>query len=220
MRPFRCLALFLSSALASLILSAAAIAASSPLSLDDQALVERASAYLQGLNAAEGRFIQTDASGRTSRGAFYLSRPGRIRFQYEPPSGLLVVADGRLVNVWDARLKSFNSYPLGLTPLHVFLAKTVRLDRGARIAAVERTSDGFSITARDARRPQDGSITLEFSDQPVRLKAWTIADARGQRTRVVLEGLRSAAGLDPKLFVLVNPRRAAERGESPRGPGV
>jgi outer membrane lipoprotein-sorting protein len=194
--------------LATLMAPAALAAPATPaLSAEDQALVGKASAYLQGLNQAEGRFVQTDARGGVARGAFYLSRPGRIRFQYEPPSGLLVVADGRRVNIWDARLKSFTAYPLGLTPLHVFLAKEVRLDKGAHIERVDRTADGFSITARDAGRPRDGAITLAFAGTPLRLKEWTVVDAKGQRTRIELTDLHPASGLNPKLFVLDNPTR-------------
>jgi outer membrane lipoprotein-sorting protein len=197
------------------LLAPEAVAAPVPaaLSAEDQALVGKASTYLQGLNQAEGRFVQTDARGGVARGAFYLSRPGRIRFQYEPPSGLLVVADGRRINIWDGRLKSFTAYPLGLTPLHVFLAKEVRLDKDAHIERVDRTADGFSITARDAGRPRDGAITLAFAGSPLRLKEWTVVDAKGQRTRVELTDLHPASGLNPKLFVLDNPTRpAVQRG--------
>jgi len=189
----------------------AAQAAPSVLSSENQALVAKASAYLQGLNQAEGRFVQTDARGGISQGAFYLSRPGKIRFQYEAPSGLLVVADGHMVNVWDPRLKSFNAYPLGFTPLHVFLAKEVRLDQGAQIDQVERTADGFSITARDKRRPRDGAITLTFSNAPLRLREWTVIDGKGQRTKVDLLSLKEASGLNPKLFELNNPLRPQAR---------
>ena len=96
----------------------------------DQALVDKAVAYLQGLAEAQGRFVQTDGRGATTQGELFLKRPGKARFAYDPPSGLLVVSDGGRVIVQDKRLNTFTAYPLGATPLSLFLAKTIRLDKG------------------------------------------------------------------------------------------
>src|SRR5687767_9437007 len=109
----------------------------------DKALVDRATAYLQALDQAKARFVQTDARGRSVTGTVYLKRPGKARFAYDPPSGLLVVSDGGVVSVQDKRLKTFDQYPLSTTPLSLFLAKTIRLDRGVSIARVSRLADGF-----------------------------------------------------------------------------
>ena len=92
------------------------------LSADDKALVDKAVAYLQGLSEAKGRFTQTDPRGAVSTGELFLKRPGKARFAYDPPSGLLVVSDGGAVAIQDNRLKTFDSYPLGATPLSLFLA--------------------------------------------------------------------------------------------------
>ena len=116
-----------------------------PLSADDKATVDKAVAYLQNLGEAKGRFEQTDARGGVSHGELYLKRPGRARFAYDPPSGLLVISDGSSVLVSDPRLKTTNRYPLGSTPLSLFLAKQVRLDKGVVVSAVSRFSDGFSL---------------------------------------------------------------------------
>src|SRR4051794_32525542 len=78
----------------------------------DQALVNRATAYLQALTTARGRFTQIDARGQVTQGQVFMSRPGKARFAYDPPSGLLVVSNGSTVSVWDSRLRSFQSYPL------------------------------------------------------------------------------------------------------------
>ena len=130
-------------ALAALPFATAAFAESATLSADDKALVDKAVAYLQGLSEAKGRFSQTDARGATSGGELFLKRPGKARFAYDPPSGLLVVSDGGAVAVQDSRLKTFDSYPLGATPLSLFLAKTIRLDRGVEVTRVARAADGF-----------------------------------------------------------------------------
>lgn len=187
-------------------LLAAAAPAAPPVSAADQALVQKASAYLQGLAAAQGRFIQTDPRGRVTQGAFWLKRPGKIRFEYDKPSGLLIVSDGANVKVQDSRLKTFDTYPLGKTPLSIFLAKQIRMDQGVTIERVTRTADGFAVTARDRKNRTAGAITLAFVESPMRLKEWTVLDAQGGRTRVQLTSLQPAGALDDNLFVLRNRR--------------
>ena len=190
--------------LASAVLSGPALAA--PLSADDRALVEKAQAYIQGLGSAKGRFVQTDARGSQSQGTLWMQRPGKARFAYEGASKLLVVSNGNNVNIFDGRLKTFESYPLDRTPLALLLAREVRLDQGVSITGVSRLADGFSITAEDSRRLTRGRITLDFSNDP-QLMGWTVIDAKGARTRVRLVDLEKVSGLDPKLFVLHDPRR-------------
>jgi outer membrane lipoprotein-sorting protein len=183
-------------------------APTAPLSPDDKALVDQAAAYLQNLNEVKGRFVQTDARGGQSGGELYLKRPGRARFAYDPPSGLLVVSDGATVSVFDPRLRSFNHYPLKYTPLSLFLAREIRLDKGVTITHVTHFSNGFGLTARDGRHEAQGQITLTFATDPLRLSDWTMTDARGQTTRVEITGLRPVSGLDPSLFVLRAPSAA------------
>ena len=182
--------------------------ATAGLSAADKALVDKAVAYLQTLNSVKGRFVQTDARGRSGGGDFFLKRPGKVRFAYDPPNELLVVSDGSRLMVHDKRLKTFNAYPLNMSPLSLFLAREIRLDRGVVITEVRRYADGFSITARDKGKDTAGQITLVFGDNPMTLREWTVIDSQGQRTRVALSGLQ-AATLENALFVLRDPRPTA-----------
>jgi outer membrane lipoprotein-sorting protein len=181
-------------------------APAAPLSAADKALVDRAAAYLEGLTEAKGRFVQTDARGATTQGSLYLKRPGKARFEYDKPSGLLVVSDGGNVSIADSRLKTFDAYPLMATPLSIFLARQIRLDRGINVTRVARMADGFSITARDGKKQAEGQITLTFSNSPLALIGWTVTDAQGSSTRIRLTGLTRTSGLAPSLFVLKDPR--------------
>jgi len=171
----------------------------------DQSLVDKAVSYLQSMKSVKGRFVQTDARGATSQGSIYLQRPGKARFAYDAPSGLTVVSDGSKVSVADKRLKTFNQYPLSATPLALLLAREVRLDRGVQVTNVTRLADGFTLTARDAKKQTRGQITLTFTDAPVRLVGWSVTDAQGGVTRVKITDLQSAS-IDPGLFVLKDPR--------------
>ncbi len=198
-----------------LVLAAAAVlvpagaqaAAPAPiLSREDQALVDKAVAYLQGLSEARGQFTQSDGGGSLSHGELFLKRPGKARFAYAPPSGLLVVSDGGRVIVSDSRLNTFTAYPLSTTPLSLFLAKTIRLDKGVHVTRVSRAADGFSIAARDGSKETAGQIVLSFTDNPMSLASWAVTDAQGRTTQVRISGLERTSGLDPALFVLKDPR--------------
>lgn len=188
-------------------------AAQSGLSAGDQALVQRAVAYLEGLTQAKARFIQTDPRGQTSRGTVWLKRPGKARFAYDPPSGLLVVSDGGNVSVVDSRLKTFDKYPLVATPLSLFLAKNIRFDRGVQVTGVSRAADGFTITARDGRKQTAGQIALTFRNDPLTLVGWAVTDAQRRVTRVQLVDLAPVSGLDSSLFYLRDPRQGVGRGK-------
>jgi len=195
----------ISLSLAAAVLGSGALAAPAQLPPADQALVDQATAYLQGLDEAKARFTQTDSAGHVTRGTVWLKRPGKARFQYDPPSELVVISDGAAVTVADFRLRSFTRYPLGATPLSLFLARTIRLDRGVAITAVDHTADGFAIVARDGRGKTAGRLELDFAESPLRLTGWTVIDAQGRTTRVRLEGLARVSGLDAALFLPKKP---------------
>jgi outer membrane lipoprotein-sorting protein len=144
-------------------LAAMPAAAQSELSAEDRAVLAQAQAYLQGLTSAQGNFVETSGVQRRE-GRFWLQRPGKMRFEYTSPAGLLVVSDGSNVKRYDPRLNVFRQVPLGATPLSTFLARNVRFDQGVRIDRVTRMASGaFAITARDARRPDEGSVILSFA---------------------------------------------------------
>jgi outer membrane lipoprotein-sorting protein len=176
----------------------------------ERAKVEQASRYLASLDHAQGRFIQTDPRGIKTQGSLYLQRPGKIRFAYDPPQGLLVVSDGYNVSIADSRLKTFDKYPLSATPLALLLSRNVSLEKGVVIDQVSKTSEGFSISAHDGRKQAEGRIRLEFSEvrptAPLELDSWTVTDAQGQSTRIDVIALRPVAPLRAELFQLKDPR--------------
>lgn len=185
--------------------------AQSNLSAEDRTVLQRAQTYLQNLTSAQGTFVETSGAQRRE-GRFWLQRPGKMRFEYTRPEGLLVVSDGSNVNRYDPRLEVFRQVPLSQTPLSTFLARNVRLDQGVRIDRITRMQSGaFAIVARDSRRPNDGQVILSFAGDPLRLHEWTIVDAQGGRTRTQLTSLRPASGLSSSLFQLRDPTRRPRR---------
>jgi outer membrane lipoprotein-sorting protein len=186
-----------------LALFAAAVAAppAFALSPEDKALVARAVSYLDGLAAVRAKFSQTDVRGDLATGVLTLVRPGRARFQYDPPTPLLITCDGTTVTVTDTRLKTQQRFPLKATPLVIFLADHIRLDRGAQVTRVDRTGDAFSITARATGALNGGEITLYFQDAPLRLTGWVVVDAQARMTRVILDDLTPISVPSDDLFV-------------------
>lgn len=182
--------------------TAAAARTAGSVTPEQQALVDRAAAYIQNLKTVRGRFTQVDGNGAVTTGVLYLDRPGKARFEYDPPAGLLVVSDGYNVEVHDRRLKTYNIYPLGRTPLVLLLAKHVRLDRGVEITDVAQVPGGFVIDARDGSKKAEGRIAMNFSNDGggVALRGWTIVDLAGKETRVQLGALTPVDHLDPNLF--------------------
>jgi outer membrane lipoprotein-sorting protein len=164
----------------------------------DDPLVARAIGYLDGLSSVKGRFQQTNEKGGEADGTFYLARPGRARFEYDPPSGLLITCDGQTVTVTDTRRGASQHLPLSSLPLAVFLSDHIRLDRGARVTRVDPSADGFSITARGPQAAA-GQITLYFTDRPLRLTGWAVVDAQSRVTRVTL-GALAAISPPPEGF--------------------
>jgi outer membrane lipoprotein-sorting protein len=169
------------------------------LSRKEQEQVKRATRYLQDLGSAKGRFVQTASQGAISRGTLYLNRPGKARFEYDPPAQMLVVADGKNVWVSDRRLKTNDKYPLGATPLGIFLAKRVSLDSSVRVTRVQQIAGGFVLTVR-AANGSAGALVLDFADDPVALRGWTVIDARRNQTVVRLDELTAVAQLPANLF--------------------
>ncbi len=193
-------------------LAAMPAAAQAGLSAEDRATLAQAQAYLQALTSAQGNFVETGPGGQRRTGRFWLQRPGKMRFEYTDPAGLLVVSDGSNVKRYDPRLNVFRQVPLSATPLSTFLARNVRLDQGVRIDRVTRMASGaFAITARDSGKPNEGSVILAFAGSPLRLQEWTITDPQGARTRTQLTSLTPASGLAASLFQLRDPTRRPGR---------
>jgi len=160
------------------------------------------SAYLDDLRTAQGQFTQVNADGSISTGRILLKRPGRVRFEYDPPEAALVVADGDTVGIVDPRSNEKQGYPLHRTPLKIILARNVDLTRERMV--VGHASDGVTTTVRaqDPAHPEYGSIDLVFTADPVELRQWVINDGNGGSTTVILGDLQRDVQLADEQFVI------------------
>ncbi|GGL54411.1 LolA family protein [Wenxinia marina] len=159
------------------------------------------SAYLNGMQTATGGFTQINADGTISTGTVYIKRPGRVRFEYNPPERALTVAGGGSVAVFDGRSNDNpQRYPLNTTPLSIILAQNVNLGQANMVTG--HTSDGTTttVTAQDPAHPEYGSIQLKFTANPVELRQWVITDDTGTQTTVILNDLRTGVSVGDILF--------------------
>jgi outer membrane lipoprotein-sorting protein len=170
----------------------------------------RISNYLNGLGTLEGDFVQIGPDGELSLGEFKMRRPGRLRFEYLPPNPALIVADGTWVGVCDRQIGVFDRYPLSETPLDLLLRDRVDLRREGAVQALTRAEGQLQVRAIDPDAPENGSITMIFSDVPLALRQWVVVDAQGLTTTIALQDTRSNIEIDPRLFVVDDSR--CERG--------
>lgn len=162
----------------------------------------RISNALNGISTMEGTFVQVGPNGDLSEGLFYMRRPGRIRFEYEPPNPALIVSDGFWVGVCDKVSETIDRFPLTETPLDLLLRDRVDLRKEGAITDIDRSEGQMRVTAVDPDAPDQGSITMVFDDATLELKQWIVVDAQGLATTVALSGTRRNIELAPKLFFI------------------
>jgi outer membrane lipoprotein-sorting protein len=177
-----------------------------PLSAQDRADIARIEAYLDTLRSLKGRFLQIAPDGGTSQGKAWLERPGRMRFEYDPPSPFLLVAGHGVVMFYDRKLQQVSSFPIGTTPLGILLADKVRLSGDVTVNDVARQPGLVQVTMSRTRSPGDGTLTLVFADQPLQLRQWAVVDAQRQETRVSLFNMEPGGRFDDDLFDVTDPR--------------
>lgn len=161
---------------------------STPLIGEEQAAaVQKINAYFNGITNLQGNFEQIDANNKHATGRFYVQRPGKLRFDYAPPSELRIVADGHFLAIEDSGLKTIEKYPLESTPFRLLLGDGVDLSRDARIVGVESQEGSLAIALEDKSGDATGQIKLYFDTNPeLKLKQWVITDAQGSATSVTV----------------------------------
>ena len=178
----------------------------------DRADIARIEAYLTGLRSLKARFLQVSSNGGTSEGVVWLERPGRMRFQYDPPSPFLLVANYGIVVFTDRQLRQTSNIPLSQTPLSIILADQVKLSGDVEIIGIRRLPDQIILTLQRVASPSDGTLTLIFSDQKLALLQWIVVDPQRQETRLRLYDLELGGKFDPKLFQVTAPTQMPNGG--------
>ncbi|MGY2051333.1 outer-membrane lipoprotein carrier protein LolA [Methylobacterium sp. JK268] len=167
------------------------------------AVIERANAYFNGVSTLTGSFVQIGADGRKIGGKLYLAKPGRLRFDYDQPSPLEVVADGTSVAVRDRKLATQDLYFISQTPLKFLLRDRIDLARDLTVTDVASEPGGVRISLEDrATLGGTSRIALYFDDAMRTLSQWRITDPQGYQTTVLLSNLQRGRPIDGMMFVI------------------
>lgn len=179
--------------------------------------IKRVEGYLTGLSTIVADFSQVAANGELSEGKFYLKRPGKMRWEYAPPTPILLVSNGKVITYYDAELDQVNYVPVDDT-LAGFLAQdTIVLNSGpTKLTRFSSENGVIRATVVQADKADEGSLTLEFTDAPLQLRQMVITDASGQRTQIQLQNAQFGTALPNSLFTFEDPRGTKPRARRQR----
>ena len=178
------------------------------LSDDDLADIKKAEEYLNDLKTGQARFVQTTHDGTQMVGTFYLQRPGKLRFQYDPPVQDFVVAYGTFIYFYDAELNEQSNAPIGQTLADFILRDHLKLNGDLTVLSVKHGGGLLQIKVAQASDPNAGTLTLGFTEEPFALKKWRIVDAQNLITEVELFYLKTGITHPDGLFVYKDPNKA------------
>src|SRR5690348_3717692 len=168
---------------------------------EQRALIDRASNYLSSVQVLSGRFVQVGPDGKRTQGEFFIQKPGKVRFDYDDPATIDIVADGQTVVVRDRKLATQDVYPLSQTPLRFLLSDHVDLLRDTNLVAVY-ADNVFVTVVVEEKSPVVGTsrLMVMFSAKDMQLKQWTVTDPQGFDTTVAVYNLDTTKRPDPNMF--------------------
>jgi outer membrane lipoprotein-sorting protein len=165
-----------------------------------QAGVAEVERYFNAIKTMQARFVQSNPNGSVVTGTLYVRRPGRMRFEYDAPSQLKIVADGSQVTLWDPTTRDFGQWPIGWTAAS-FLVKVPLTLSGDLTVETQSHNDGLlELAIVQTRKPQEGKVLVRMAENPLELRGWSIIDARGNKVNVTLTDLKTGIQLADSLF--------------------
>lgn len=170
------------------------------LSIEDRKDILRIETYLNEIKSLRAGFLQVSSNGNVATGNLLMLRPGKIRFEYDPPSPILLIADGVYLRYIDKELEQVTHLWLENTPIWFLVKEDIKLAGDITLTKLSRGSNILIATLTKSKEPEKGAITLIFSDKPLLLKKWMITDAQGIKTTVTLNNSERAITIDPSLF--------------------
>jgi outer membrane lipoprotein-sorting protein len=170
-----------------------------PLTAQDTLELQRVAAYLNGIRTMTARFQQYASNG-VSTGEVWVARPGRMRFEYDAPAAITLLADSESVYYWDKGLTLTSKYELRSTPAWFFLRDPINFGGDVIVTRFEHAGGIIRVTVLESAHPDAGSLTLVLSENPLALRQWTVIDQQGKTTTINLSDLQFGVALDARLF--------------------
>ena len=176
------------------------------LTAEQMKIVRQVETHLNGITTLQSTFFQQTSNNEQAEGKIYLARPGKLRIEYKPPSAVLIVATGDHLSYMDTEIGQVTHIPVDKTPAAFLLRSKIRLDP-AQVAfhEVVRESGAIYITVADRNDPFGARLTLIFREKPMALRKWSVLDAQGNITDIVLTDPFFGGKLDDALFTIVAP---------------
>lgn len=169
--------------------------------------IKRVETYLTELTTLVADFNQVDADGGLAKGKFYLKRPGKMRWQYAPPTPILLVSDGKVVTYYDSELDQINYVPVDDTLAGFLGQEVIKLNsKATKLTRFDSANGMIRATVVQAESPDEGGLTMEFTDAPLQLRQMIVTDASGQRTTIQLQNAEFGKALPDTLFTFEDPR--------------
>ncbi len=190
-------------------IASAAMAADQAMQLsdEDKADLKRVAAYLDGIRSLRARFQQIASTGSISFGKIYLRRPGDLRVEYDPPVPVLLVADGFWVSYYDKQLDQLTQIPIEETPIWFLVQNTIQFSAKITVTNIERSPGAIRLTMHQTDKPDAGSASLTFADEPLELRQWKITDSQGTEVEIALQDAEFGGALSNDLFAVPKTRR-------------
>jgi outer membrane lipoprotein-sorting protein len=185
-----------------------------PAAAEVSATAQKIADHFSNVQTMAGEFVQFGPRGEQTGGKFYIQRPGKLRFNYDKPSSTTVVSDGRSVVIENVKLRTADLYPLSRTPLKLLLDDRIDLS-AASVESVKEEDDLTTIRLADRSLFGNSRITMMFDPKSYNLRQWTITDAQGKDTTVMIFNVKQDVQLDPRLFK-INTERLQEFGRHTR----
>jgi outer membrane lipoprotein-sorting protein len=179
--------------------AAAAVVQAGPAPAQDEAVAAKIADHFSAIRTMTGDFVQFGPRGEQTGGKFFIQRPGKVRFNYEAPSAYRVISDGQAVVVDNRKLNTSDLYPLSKTPLKMLLSDRIDLS-GSRLRGVEQDGDSVRIQIVDRSVFGNARLTMIFDSKSYDLRQWTITDAQGKDTTVLVDNVKTGVSVDPDLF--------------------
>ncbi len=175
------------------------------------AVIQQAEAYLNALRTLKAQFVQVSDNGTSAEGTAWIQRPGRMRFDYKAPATILLVANHGILLFEDRAVQQRTNVPLSSTPLGLLLQDNLRLSGQITVSGVTREAGLVHITLHRTSSPDEGTLTLTFSEDPFELKQWTVIDNQRHQTRVSLYNMQPGIQIPASMFDVVDPRALENR---------
>jgi len=156
--------------------------------------------YFNSIRTIQARFVQSNPNGSVVQGTLYVRRPGRMRFEYDAPSKLKIVADGSQVTLWDPATRDFGQWPIGWTAASFLVREPLVLSGDLQVEKIDRANGLLEVTLSQAKKPQEGKVVVRLQENPLLLRGWTIIDNRGNRVTVSLSEMQTGLQLADSLF--------------------